>query len=72
MDEPGRETEAITHLEAAVRIQPDSPEARVNLGVALADVPARSHEAIAHLEFALARRPDLTPVRELLARLRAQ
>ena len=70
MDLPERHAEAITHLEAAVRMRPESTEAQVNLGVALADVPARSREAIAHLEIALAKRPDL-PVRELLERLRA-
>ena len=71
MDVPERHADAITHLEKAVKIQPDSLEARVNLGIVLADVPARSREAIQHLEIALAKRPDLTPVRELLQRLRA-
>ena len=70
MDLPDRHAEAITHLEAAVRMRPENTEAQVNLGVALADIPARSQEAIAHLEVALAKRPDL-PVRELLERLRA-
>ena len=63
-----RHAEAVTHLEAAVKIHPESTEAQVNLGIALADIPARSQEAIAHLEIALAKRPDL-PVRELLERL---
>jgi hypothetical protein len=52
-------------------MRPESTEAQVNLGVALADIPARSQEAIEHLEIALAKRPDL-PVRELLERLRLE
>ncbi len=71
MDVPGRQADAIAHLEEALKIQPDSLEAHVNLGIMLADVPARSGEAVQHLELALAKRPDLTPVRELLQRLRA-
>ncbi len=71
MDLPERHAEAITHLEPAVRKQPESTEARVNLGIALADIPARADEATEHLEAALAKRPDLTPVRALLERLRA-
>ena len=71
MDLPERHAEAITHLEKALKIQPDSLEARVNLGIVLADVPSRSREAIQHLEIALAKKPDLTPVRELLQRLRS-
>jgi hypothetical protein len=47
-------------------MQPDSVEARVNLGVLLSDVPSRSREAIEHLEFALAKRPDLARLRELI------
>jgi len=32
----GRDAEAVTHLSAAVRLQPDQPDVRVNLGLALA------------------------------------
>ena len=70
MDVRGREAEALGHLENAVRIQPESTEAQVNLGIALADVPSRLHDAIAHLELAVKARPDL-PVRELLEQLKA-
>ena len=71
MDLPDRQADAVAHLEKAVMIQPDSPEAHVNLGMTLAGMPGRSQQAIAHLEIALAIRPDLQPVREILDRLRA-
>ena len=48
MDVPGREAEAIKHLENAVRIQPKSTEAQVNLGIALAEVAHRLLEQRRH------------------------
>ena len=46
LDVPGRLPEAITHLQAAVRIRPDSATARTDLGNALSKIPERSPEAI--------------------------
>jgi tetratricopeptide (TPR) repeat protein len=70
MDVPGRHDEAVAHLERAVALQPDSVEAHVNLGVALADIQGRETDAIKHLEFAMARRPELGYLRELVDKLR--
>ena len=39
MDLPGRQPDALRHLESAVKTQPDNVEARVNLGVLLAEIP---------------------------------
>ena len=72
MDVPARHADALTHLESAVRLQPESVEAHVNLGVILADDPARSLEAIEHLEFALAKRPELGKLRELVEEIEKQ
>ena len=52
---PSRQSEAVTHLETTVTLQPDHVEARVNLGVMLSEnIPERSREAIGPLEFAVA------------------
>jgi tetratricopeptide (TPR) repeat protein len=49
----GREREAVPRFEAAVRLTPDSPDYRVNLGLALAQMPGRTGEAIAEYQAAL-------------------
>ena len=54
----GRASEAIAHLEAAIRLRPDYPEAHNNLGVLLAQEPGRIGEAIAHFQAALRIDPD--------------
>src|SRR5271157_3283287 len=49
----GREAEAAAEFEAAVRLTPDSPDYRVNLGLALAQLPGRMADAIAEYQTAL-------------------
>jgi tetratricopeptide (TPR) repeat protein len=56
---PGRSPEAISHYEAALRINPDDAEAHNNLGEALANIPGQLPEAISHYETALRLNPDL-------------
>jgi tetratricopeptide (TPR) repeat protein len=68
---PERASEAITHLKAAVRINPGLFEAHYALGVLLSDQPERRPEALAHLEAALRIKPDFAPAREWIARLQA-
>jgi tetratricopeptide (TPR) repeat protein len=58
MDQPGRLAEAIDHLETAVRMKPDSMEARTDLGSALSKVPERLPEAVAQFRAALRIQPD--------------
>lgn len=64
---PGRLPGAISHLEEAVRLNPNQPEARSNLGFALLTVPERLPEAIGHLEAAVRLRPDLAEAHNNLA-----
>ncbi len=61
MTVPGRASDAITHFEAALRIQPDYPEADNNLGTILMN-SGRNAEAIPHFEAALRARPDFADV----------
>ena len=62
--------EAITHFEAALRINPDLVEAHFNLGNALSQLPGRLPDAIAQYEAALRIRPD-PKLQQLVNRLRA-
>jgi len=66
----GREAEAIPHLEAALRFEPNFADAHYNLGVALSGIPGRMPEAIRHLEAALRIKPD-PELQQLVSRLRA-
>ncbi|MGO9609164.1 MAG: tetratricopeptide repeat protein, partial [Verrucomicrobiia bacterium] len=66
----GRMTEAIEHLKQAIRIKPDFPEVRYNLGIAL-EQAGRVPEAVEQFEQALKLRPDFTPARSALTRLGA-
>jgi tetratricopeptide (TPR) repeat protein len=61
---------AIEHPEQAIRIKPDFPEARYNLGLALEKL-GRTREAIEQFEQTLKLRPDFTPARSALTRLGA-
>ena len=54
-----REGEAVTQFQEAVRLTPDDPDYRVNLGLALAQMPNRLDEAIAQYQTALRMNPDL-------------
>jgi tetratricopeptide (TPR) repeat protein len=60
--------EAIEHLEQALRIKPDLPEAHYNLGIAL-EKAGRVPEAIQHYKQALRIKPDFTQAQNALARL---
>ena len=51
--ETGRLSEAVPHLEAALRIRPDSAQARSDLASALARTPGRLPEAIAEYQAAV-------------------
>jgi tetratricopeptide (TPR) repeat protein len=51
--ETGRLSEAVTHMEAALRIRPDSAQARSDLASALARTPGRLPEAIAEYQAAV-------------------
>jgi tetratricopeptide (TPR) repeat protein len=62
--------DAIAHYEAAVRINPDLPEAHYVLGLALLKLSGRTPEAISHLESVVRLRPD-SEAQQLLDRLRA-
>jgi tetratricopeptide (TPR) repeat protein len=64
----GREQEAISHFETALRIDPTSLDAHVNLGIALSGLPGRRPEAIRHFEAALRVKPD-PEIRQMLDRL---
>jgi tetratricopeptide (TPR) repeat protein len=55
----GRETEAAAEFEAAVRLTPDDPDYRVNLGLALAQAPGRLSDAVAQYQEALRIAPHL-------------
>jgi tetratricopeptide (TPR) repeat protein len=55
----GRETAAAAEFQAAVRITPDDPDSRVNLGLALAQVPGRLTDAVAQYQAALRIAPHL-------------
>jgi len=57
-DQPGRLPEAVTHLERAVRLQPELGQAHSDLGIALAGTPGRLEDAIAEFRTAMRLRPD--------------
>jgi Flp pilus assembly protein TadD len=65
----GKVTEAVEHLQQALRIKPDYVEAHFNLGLALEKL-GRTPEAIEQFEQALKLQPDFAPARNALARLR--
>jgi tetratricopeptide (TPR) repeat protein len=67
----GRVQEAISHFEAALRIDPNSADAHVNLGIALSGIPGRMPEATRHFEAALRIKPD-PEIRQMLDRLQKQ
>jgi tetratricopeptide (TPR) repeat protein len=58
MEQPERRTEAIDHLQAALRIRPKYPEAENNLGRSLARADLCS-AALPHFEAALREKPNL-------------
>jgi Tfp pilus assembly protein PilF len=70
-DQPGRLPEAISHYQAALQIQPESIEARTDLGTALAE-SGHFEEAIAEFQRALQLAPDCTICRNNLSQARTQ
>jgi len=67
----GRVQEAISHFETALRIDPNSAEAHINLGIALSGIPGRTPEAIQHFKAALRIKPD-PEIQQMLNRLEKQ
>jgi hypothetical protein len=61
---------AIGQYEAAVRINPDLPEAHYILGLTLLKLPGRTQEAVSQLETGMRLRPD-PEAQQLLDKLRA-
>jgi len=68
----GRLAEAIPHLEAALRIRPESAPARTDLASALAQTPGRLPEAIAQYQIAVRFVPDAAIPHNNLASALAQ
>ncbi len=68
----GRAAEAIPHLEAALRIQPDNAEAHNDLGNAFARMPGRLPDAIAEYHEALRAQPGMPEAHNNLGRVLAQ
>jgi tetratricopeptide (TPR) repeat protein len=63
--------EAITHFEAAVRLNPDLIAAHYNLAVALQQIPGKKAEALAHYE-AVQRLQPSPEIAKIIERLRAE
>ncbi|HEY4990114.1 MAG TPA: tetratricopeptide repeat protein [Opitutaceae bacterium] len=64
----GHASEAISHLEAAVRLRPDFADAHYNLGNALSSDPSRAGEAVTEYRTALGLEPRLNQARANLGR----
>jgi protein O-mannosyl-transferase len=58
LETPGRLSEAVSHFEAALRLQPNYPQTYNNLGIALSSIPGRLPEAIDDFETAVRIQPD--------------
>ncbi len=59
MNIPGRSPEAVRHLEASLRIRPDSAKVHTDLGTALSSLPGRLPEAVEQYRAALRIAPGL-------------
>jgi len=55
---PGREAEAISQYEQALRLKPQYPELHFNLGIQLSRAPGRQDDAIAQYREAVRLKPD--------------
>ena len=64
---PGREADAVSECEAAVKLEPDSAGYHIELGSALANIPGRQDEAIAEYQAALRIKPDSAEAHNNLA-----
>jgi tetratricopeptide (TPR) repeat protein len=58
LETPGGLTEAISHFEAAMRLQPNYPQTYNNLGLALSHIPGRLPEAIDNFDTAVRIQPN--------------
>ncbi|HTS30979.1 MAG TPA: tetratricopeptide repeat protein [Bryobacteraceae bacterium] len=58
LEEPGQLDEAVSHFEAARRLQPNYPQAYNNLGLAFSRMPGRRTEAVQFFEDAVRIQPD--------------
>lgn len=58
LDRPGQLAEAISHFEAALRLQPDYAQTYNNMGLALSRIPGRLPEAVTYFETAVRIQPD--------------
>jgi len=56
--QPGRLPEAVSHLERAAQLRPDSGQIHSDLGIALAGTPGRLADAIAEFRTAMGLRPE--------------
>ena len=56
---PGRQSEAIEHLEASLKIRPDSAKVHTDLGTALSSLPGRLPDAVEQYKAALQIAPGL-------------
>ena len=65
---PGRESEAMAHYEAVIRIKPDHAGAQTNLGNILVTMPGRLPDAVMHYEAALRINPAVAEVHYNLAK----
>jgi tetratricopeptide (TPR) repeat protein len=54
----GKQSEAIDHLQAALRLNPDFPEAHLSLGNVLLDMPDRLNDALAEYQTAVRLAPN--------------
>lgn len=72
LDTPGHANEAITHLDAALRLKPSSAEAHNNRGKAFEQLPGRLVDAIAEYQAALSIRPGFPDAENNLGRALAQ
>ncbi len=59
MNIPGRSSEAIEHLEAALKIRPGSPKVHTDLGTAFSSLPGRLPDAVEQYKAALQIDPGL-------------
>jgi tetratricopeptide (TPR) repeat protein len=62
-----RQADAVAHLQAALRLKPDFPEAHNNLGLAYAEMPARQADAIEEFSAAIHLKPTFAQAHANLA-----
>ena len=63
---PGRQSEAMAHLLASLRIKPHNPVAHYDLGILYESMPGRISDALAEYQAALRSNPNYEPARAAL------